>query len=202
MTTINPLPLPSGARTALLVIDMQVFFFRSPERRVGLEVVVANINRLIDHFDAAKLPIYHVITAYREDGSDWDLKQKLWGQCELIAGTPDAEMLSTIHRNPAHVIMVKTRYSAFHKTGLAERLAAQEVQRVLVVGAYTHYCVNQTIFDAFAYDFIPAVVTDATISNLPDEAERMLARMARNGYHLLRTEDILTEMGNEAFSST
>ncbi len=191
MTTVEPLPLPPGARTALVVVDMQAFFFRLPERRVGLKSVVANINRLIDHFDAAGLPVFHALTAYRPDGSNWDLKQKLWGLYELIAGTPDAEMLPAIHCRPNHGIVVKTRYSAVHKTGLAERLASLDVCRVLVVGAYTHYCVNQTVYDAYAYDFIPGVVVDAVISHLTDEAALMLARMARNGYHLLRTEEVL-----------
>jgi nicotinamidase-related amidase len=191
MATVEPIPLPSNARTALVVVDMQSFFFRTPERCVGLETGVANINRLIDYFDASSLPVFHVITTYHADGSDWDLKQKLWGLPDLIAGTPEAEMLPAIHCRPHHAILVKTRYSAFHKTGLAERLAAQSVHRVLVVGAYTHYCVNQTVFDAFAYDYIPGVVVDAVLSNLPDEARLMLARMARNGYHLLRTEEVL-----------
>ncbi len=64
MTTVEPLPLPPGARTALVVIDMQAFFFRASDRRVGLETVVANINRLIDHFDARGLPVVHAITTF------------------------------------------------------------------------------------------------------------------------------------------
>ncbi len=185
------LPLPLGARTALIIVDMQAFFFRLPERRVGLEAVIDNINRLIDFFDSAGLPVYHAITVYSPDGADWDLKQKLWGLCELIEGTPEAEMLPEIHCRPNHAVVVKTRYSAFHKTSLADQLVSQCVQRVLVVGAYTHYCVNQTVYDAYAYDFIPGVVVDAVISNLPDEAQLMLARMARNGYHLLTTAEVL-----------
>lgn len=194
MAAVEPIPFHPGGRTALIVVDMQNFFFRLPERRVGLEAVVANINRLIDYFDAVGMPVYHAITAYRANGSDWDLKQKAWHLCELIAGTPDAEMLPDIHCRPTHRIIVKTRYSAFHKTGLAEQLDADGVRRVLVAGAYTHYCVNETVYDAFAYDFVPGAVRDACISHLPAEAELMLARMVRNGYHVLRTEEVVGEV--------
>ena len=76
MATFEPIPLPSNSRTALIVVDMQAFFFRAPQLRVGLEPVVANINRLIDYFDACKLPIFHAITTHKADGSDCDLKQK------------------------------------------------------------------------------------------------------------------------------
>jgi nicotinamidase-related amidase len=193
----SPIPMTAGARSALLVVDMQEFFFRLPERRVGLENVVANINRMIDAFDAAALPVYHVITAYQPDGSDWDLKQKLWDVCELLAGSLETEILPAIRRLPAHCDLVKTRYSAFMKTGLAERLLAQNIRRVMVTGAYTHYCVNETVYDAYEHDFIPGVITDAVISNLPAEAEIMLARMLRNGYHLMTTAEYLQTGGRQ-----
>lgn len=191
MAALDPIPLPANARTVLIVVDMQVFFFRSPDRRVGLEAVTTNINRLIDFFDAAERPVFHIVTRYRPDGTDWDLKQKIWGQCELITGTPEAAMLPAIHCRPHHETLIKTRYSAFHQTGLAERLLDLGVHRVLVAGAYTHYCVNETAFDAYAYNFIPGVVTDAVISNFPIEAQFMLDRMARGGFHLLKTDDVI-----------
>lgn len=58
-------------------------------------------------------------------------------------------------------------------------------------GGYTHYCVNATVFDAFAHDFIPGIVTDAVISHLKQESELMIARMRRNGYHVMSTQEAL-----------
>ena len=187
----EPIPLSANARSVLLIVDMQKFFFRLPERRVNLEQVVANINRLSDCFDAAGMPVYHVITAYQADGSDWDLKMKAWGLGELITGSEDAELLPEVHRAPGHFTLVKTRYSAFFKTDLAERLHDQEIQRVIVTGAYTHYCVNSTVFDAYAHDFVPGIITDAVTSHMVAEAEMMITRMRRNGYHVLTTEEYL-----------
>jgi len=186
------LPLPSHVHSALLIIDMQEFFFRKPQRRHRLEEVVANINRLIRHFEVTQSPIVHVVTGYQSDGSDWDLKMKAAGKPELISGTAEAAILPQLQVADHHLILTKTRYSAFFKTDLAERLKEQAVERVVVVGAYTHYCVNATVFDAYSHNFVPCLITDAVISHLEEESRLMIERMRRNGYHVLSTLEYLT----------
>jgi len=170
---------------------MQNFFFSRPERRVGLEMILANIRRLVQAFDRRFWPVVHVFTAYQADGSDWELKMKASGTAECILGSDEAAFLPQIPVLPQHWLIRKTRYSGFFKTDLADRLHAARVDRVLVCGAYTHYCVNATVFDAYAHDFVPGLVTDAVISHLPDESRVMLERMRRNGYHLFTTGEFI-----------
>jgi NAD+ synthase len=112
------LPLPENARSALAIIDMQEFFFQKPERRKNLGSVIRNINRLIGFFEAQQSPIVHVITCYQSDGSDWDLKMKAAGEPELIEGSPEAAILPVLNVSPTHLVVKKTRYSAFFKTAL------------------------------------------------------------------------------------
>jgi len=186
------LPLPANARSALLIVDMQEFFFRQAERRRNLEIVTDNINRLIDHFAARSEPIVHVITCFKADGSDWDLKMKASGKAELIEGTAEAAILPQIRVAADHRVVVKTRYSGFFRTDLAEILHEEQVERVVVAGAYTHYCVNATVFDAWCHDFVPGIVTDGVLSHLEDESEVMIERMRRNGYHVGTVEEYLS----------
>ena len=185
------LPIPQNAVDALLIVDMQDFFFQKPERRIGLDAVLANINRLITHFDRRGYPVVHVCSAYRADRSDWDLKMHAGGEPELIDGTAEAELLPQIGVSPHHHFVTKTRYSSFFRTDLAPRLNNLGVRRVLVTGAYTHYCVNATVFDAYANDFVPGLISDAVISHLAEESEVMIARMRRNGYHVMTTDEYL-----------
>ena len=185
------LPLPENARSALAIVDVQGFFFRKPERRQGLEAVIANINRLIGFFEARDWPVVHVISCYKADGSDWDLKMQAAGVPELIEGSPETAILPQIEVSPHHLVVKKTRYSGFFKTNLADLLQANCIQRLMVVGGYTHYCVNATVFDAFAHDIVPGIITDAVISHLPDEAALMIERMRRNGYHVFPTDEWL-----------
>lgn len=185
------LPLPPNAGSALLVIDMQEFFFQKPERRRNLDKVVENINRLIACFDQQAFPVFHVVSCYKADRSDWDLKMKTAGVHELIEGTPETAILPEISVTNNHRLVTKTRYSAFFKTDLAELLRADKIDRVVVAGAYTHYCVNATIFDAYCYDFVPCIITDAVVSHLKDEAHMMINRMKRNGYHVFSTSEFM-----------
>jgi nicotinamidase-related amidase len=151
--------------------------------------VIENINRLICFFETQHTPVIHVITCYKADGSDWDLKMKITGEPELIENSPEAAILPDIRVSPTHLVLKKTRYSAFFKTNLADLLKADGIQRLMVVGGYTHYCVNATIFDAYAHDIVPGIITDAVISHLTEEAARMIERMKRNGYHVYRTNE-------------
>ena len=185
------LPLASSARSGLVIVDMQEFFFREPERRCGLEGVIDNINCLITHFEGQRMPIYHVVTYYQADGSDWDLKMKAAGKPGLIEGTADVRILEPVKVSSEHTIMGKTRYSAFFRTDLAEDLRLKGIRRVVVVGAYTHYCVNATVFDAYGHDFVPCIITDAVASHLKDEAAVIVDRMRRNGYHVCTTAEFV-----------
>ena len=190
------IPMSKDARSSLIIVDMQNFFFRDASRRRNLEQVVNNINMLIKYFDARYLPVFNVLSRFKADGSDWDLKMRVTGQRELITGSPDADILPGINISEHHPTITKTRYSAFFKTNLAESMQALKIDRAVVVGAYTHYCVNATIFDAYCYDFIPCLITDAVISHLPDEAEIMISRMQRNGFHLFSTQEFITGVEN------
>jgi nicotinamidase-related amidase len=185
------LPVPENTRSALAIVDMQEFFFQKPERRQNLETTIQNINRLISFFEVHHLPVVHVITSYKTDGSDWELKMKITEKPELIENTPETAIVSQIKVSPDHLLVKKTRYSAFFKTNLADFLRDNHIHRLMVVGAYTHYCVNATVFDAYAYDFVPGIITDAVVSHLPEEAALMLDRMRRNGYHVCRTKEFL-----------
>jgi nicotinamidase-related amidase len=187
------LPLSPTARSALIIVDMQEFFFCKPERRQNLEQVIANINSLVEHFGFWRDPVFHIVSQYKADGSDWELKMKMTGEPELIEGTSETAILAPIRVSPSHTILSKTRYSAFFKTDLAERLHEQDIARVVVVGAYTHYCINATIFDAYCHDFVPCLITDAATSHLPAESAVLIDRMKRNGYHIFTTAEYIAD---------
>jgi NAD+ synthase len=191
MLTMKPGTIP-----ALVVVDMQNFFFQKPERRHGLELVIEKINQLSTAFDMCGWPVIHAVTAFHADGRDWDLKMHARGVAELIEGSQEAHIIPGIRVQENHLQVVKTRYSAFFKTGLAEKLTDLRVGKVMVAGAYTHYCVNATVFDAYAHDFVPGLISDAVISHLPDESELIITRMRRNDYHVLSTAEFLAGMEN------
>ena len=87
-------------------------------------------------------------------------------------------------------------YSGFHvrdpvsgdetSTGLAELLRDRHVERVVVVGLATDYCVKATALDAVADGFDTTVVRAAiaAVDLAPSDGERALDDMEAAGIHL------------------
>lgn len=63
--------------------------------------------------------------------------------------------------------LVKDGYSALRGTGLARRLRARGVRRILLVGFMTDLCVLVTAVDAFQEGFVVRVKGSATAARTP-----------------------------------
>ena len=63
-------------KPALVIIDMQHYFFRSEERRVKLSELIKSINELIDISNEKNIPIYQVLTVHKSDKSTWNIVMK------------------------------------------------------------------------------------------------------------------------------
>jgi nicotinamidase/pyrazinamidase len=74
-------------------------------------------------------------------------------------------------------------YSGFDGTGLARYLRDRGVERVVVAGLATDYCVKNTVLDALANGFETVVVADAVrgVDLPPGSAGEALAEMRDAG---------------------
>ena len=73
----------------------------------------------------------------------------------------------------------KSRYSAFHNTDLAHRLAALKPQKVVLCGVCTDICVLHTAADARNRDYIVEVPTDAVATFDPQAHQWALRHMEK-----------------------
>lgn len=71
-------------KPALVVIDMQHYFFRTEERRTKLNQLISSINDLIDLAKEKNIPIYQVLTVHKADRSTWNLVMKKHNFAALI----------------------------------------------------------------------------------------------------------------------
>ncbi len=182
-----------NSMTALLIVDMQKFFFTEPEMYKNFEEAVENINLASRACTLAGYPVFHITSQFKPDRSDWDLKMLEAGTPELIEGSEETDILAGIEVDSRHYRSTKTRYSGFFETNLADRLKALGVKRVIITGAYTHHCVNATVFDAYCHNFVPGILVDAVISHREAEANLMVERMRRNGYHVMTTAEFVQD---------
>lgn len=127
----------SDKNTALLVIDMQeALFAAAPFQAALLRRTVA---QLLAAARAASLPLALV---QHEDGSG-----------ELVRGSAGWQLIEECRPQAGEALFAKHHNSAFKETGLREWLAAGGIERLVVVGMQTEYCIETTVRVAYEYGF-------------------------------------------------
>jgi nicotinamidase/pyrazinamidase len=173
---------------ALVVVDVQRDFCPGGALAVpGGDRVVAPLARAIDAFRRRGLPVVYT-RDWHPPGHVSFAPRGPWPP-HCVAGSPGAE----VHPGPpppleAEVVSKATApdaeaYSGFQGTGLAERLRARGVRRVLVGGLATDYCVRATVLDALRAGLAAVVLVDAVraVDVRPGDGDRALAEMLRAG---------------------
>lgn len=138
-------------KAALLVVDVQNLFFRTPETAQSLNQAITTINAAIALFRLKKLPVISVQHIDEEDG--------------LVPGREDFNL-------PAHLNILDTdphihkRYgNSFNKTPLEEMLKQQGVDTVIITGYCAEYCVLSTCRGARDCDFTSVLLRGALASD-------------------------------------
>ena len=191
------------ARTAVVVIDMQVDF-ASPEGALGAYVdmavvqpAVAAAERLVESARAARTPVVFVglFTAPETDSASWKERMRRRGGdpdgdsalCRI--GEPGSDFYGP-QPGPGDVVVRKTRYSGFVGTDLDTRLKALGVDTLVVAGLTTECCVDSTVRDAFSLDYHVFVAADACAAYEPDLHAASLRVMELNSAILTDTAAI------------
>ena len=190
------------ARTALIVVDIQNDF-ADPAGALavpGAERVIAAANELIGAAQAAGAFVVYTQDWHPErtphfvtDGGPWPV--------HCVAGTSGAELHPDLRRTGGPVVRKgeggEDGYSGFtmrradgdeQPTELAALLREREIERVVVVGLATDYCVRATALDAVALGF-EAVVPERAVAavNLePGDGEAALAELGAAGVQIER----------------
>jgi len=160
-------------RPALVIIDMQNWFFRTKERSAGLPELISSINELIDFANNKNITIFQVLTLHKSDRSTWNIVMKEHDFAALLEGSKEAELLPGIKFDQTQQIIVKTRQSTFIRTDFEQKLIEQEIDTLILCGVFTHGCVGRTAIDAYERDFHVIVARDASFSHVKKQEETM-----------------------------
>ncbi len=158
-------------KPALIIVDLQNDF--CPGGTLGVrdgDAVVPVLNRYIEMFTKADLPIYATrdwhpdgTTHLDADGNPWPL--------HCIQGTEGAKFHTGLALGSNVVILSKginpdvESYSGFQAANvdglaLSDLLRLQGVQRIFVGGLATDYCVKQTVLDGLKQGFAVTLLED------------------------------------------
>lgn len=81
---------------------------------------------------------------------------------ELVKGTADWEIHSTVVPLASEKIFDKTFNSAFKETGLHTYLQEKGIEQLIIMGMATNFCIDTTIKVAFELGYKVAVIQDGT----------------------------------------
>jgi len=137
----------------VLVIDVQKGLFATNPPPFEAQAVIARINSSLAKARAAGVPVIFVQHEGPPDG-DW-----------MLPETDDWQVHPDLHCLSGDVFVRKKTADAFYGTPLQEILHSRLIQRIVVMGYATDFCVDSTVRNAASRDFEVCIVSDAHTTN-------------------------------------
>jgi nicotinamidase/pyrazinamidase len=182
------------AKDALIIVDVQNDFCPGGALAVsGGDEVIPVLNRVIERFSGAGLPIFATRDWHPEKTSHFSSYGGLW-PVHCVQGTRGAEFHANLELENDIVVVSKgmtpdeDSYSGFQArdssgTRLAELLRRKEIERIIVGGLATDYCVKHTVLDGLKEGFKVVLLADAirAVNLKPHDGELAIAEMVSAG---------------------
>jgi nicotinamidase-related amidase len=154
--------------SALVVVDVQQGMFARPELLYRGDEILSRIAGLLKSARGRGSPVIHIRHAGRAGGT---LEKG-------SAGWFHHPMVAPLANEP---VIDKSHSSAFHHTGLHERLTEMGVKRLVLCGMQTEMCVESTCRGAVSLDYQVTLIADAhtTYDTAIISAEQIIAHHNR-----------------------
>ena len=190
------------ARTALLLVDMQVDF-ALPEGALGrsgtdlrpLQPAIRKAAMLAEGARAAGVPCLFARLITRPGDKtgrlrEWNARRGQQSDAPLCQeGTRGAEFVGPQPRT-GEAVFSKRRYDAFAGTGLDAHLRGMKRDTLVIAGLTTECCVDSTARAAFERDYHIFIASDAVAAYLPSLHEATLKALELNCALLAPSADI------------
>lgn len=187
-----------GKDDALLVVDVQSDFLPGGKLAVPEgDAVVPALNRYIRLAGKKALLVIASRDWHPPKHCSFRGQGGVWPE-HCLRDTPGAAFAQDLALPAgAEVVNKATReeaeaYSAFEGTGLAERLRARGIKRLLIGGLATDYCVLNTVRDALKAGFEVLLLKDAirAVDVKPGDGARAEEEMCRAGAIAVTVEEV------------
>jgi nicotinamidase-related amidase len=138
--------------TALVLVDIQkgfddIAYWGGNRNNINAE---ENARQILEAFRRRKLPVFHVKHNSVNKNS------------RLVPGQYGNEIQDVVKPLATEPVIEKTVNSAFIGTDLHQKLQAQHIQSLIIVGLTTDHCISTTVRMASNLGYKTIVVSDAT----------------------------------------
>ena len=158
--------------TALLIIDVQRALCAGEYECFDIKRVIDTINGLSAKARKANIPV--ILIQHEEEGDLLQFNSEGWQLAEgLVTSDEDLRVR-------------KTTGDSFYQTNLGALLQKRDVDRLIICGLQTDYCVNATVRQAhtLGYDVVLAADAHSTVDNGNMAAEDIIAEHNKDLAHL------------------
>ncbi|WP_313163193.1 isochorismatase [Kosakonia cowanii] len=179
------------ARAVLLIHDMQDYFVNFwGDNCPMMQQVVANIAALRHFCKQHNIPVYYTAQPKEQSDEDRALLNDMWGP-GLTRSPEQQQIVSELAPDEADTVLVKWRYSAFHRSPLEQMLKETGRNQLLITGVYSHIGCMTTATDAFMRDIKPFMVADALADFSREEHLMSLNYVAGRSGRVVLTQELL-----------
>ncbi len=181
-----------ASRSAVLVHDLQRYFLRPYAADCpALDATLRRTSQILTAARSSGIPVFY--TAQDGEHRDRGLQGDLWG-AGMTPAAEDTSVVPQVAPGPRDTMLRKHRYTAFAATDLADRLAREGRDQLVITGVYAHIGVMATAFDAFCRDVQPFVVADAVADFGRDQHLRALDLIASCCGVVTLAEDVIDRL--------
>uniref|UniRef100_A0A182S9T5 Isochorismatase-like domain-containing protein n=1 Tax=Anopheles maculatus TaxID=74869 RepID=A0A182S9T5_9DIPT len=147
-------------RAALLIHDMQQYFLNFwGEDSPLIKQVIENIATLRRYCKEQGIPVFYTAQPKQQSDEDRALLNDMWGP-GLNRHPEQQAVVSALAPDADDTVLVKWRYSAFHRSPLQEILQESGRDQLIICGVYAHIGCMTTAIDAFMRNIKPFMVAD------------------------------------------
>jgi nicotinamidase-related amidase len=205
-----PVPFTLRSNTsALIVVDMQNDFVRdgAPMELPSCRAAIPNAKRVIDACRKCRIPIVYLkFIAGPKESLIWTWSHKLVPEVkccwknhkrtynDIKDEAEVTDIVAELAPQPGDFIVEKYSYGGFFETNLHSILVACHATDVIVLGAATPFCVDDTVTGAFDRQYRVFLVADATGSFDEEFHRNSLRRIAMKYGRVLSTAEIIREI--------
>ena len=149
------------AKVALLVIDLQKFFFdrRSHAYVPSMSAIIPRVLKLQDYCLHNGIKV--IQTCHSNTADNAGMMAKWWYNHVLAATDPRVEIIEEIAQ-PEIKPIAKSQYDAFYHSVLASVLRAYGIEQLIITGVMTHLCCETTARVAFTRGYEVFFCIDGT----------------------------------------
>ncbi len=133
-------------KSALLIIDVQSVLCSGTWAAFDIDRVVDRINMVTANARTAGVPV--ILIQHEDDGP-----LRFGGDAWQLYGRLDAQ--------PEDIRIRKTAADSFHRTELQASLRSRGIEKLLVCGLQSEFCVHATVCGALAHGYPVALISDA-----------------------------------------